>query len=1234
MRGSLLLLACLCLSYTTIFGQDQLINFLSRYSTGIFDEGAAEIAAYDPGTQRLFFTNGEEDRIEVLDLSNPANPVQLTPIDISSFGDGINSVDVANSVVAAAIEGDDFNQPGKVVFFDATDGSFLSEVPAGVLPDMLTFTADGTKLLVANEGEPNDSATVDPEGSITIVDLAGGAGSATATQINLQDWNDKKQTLRNRGVRLFFQLQPNGDESSVAQDLEPEYITVLPGDSVAYAICQENNALLIININQGTIEDIVALGDKDYNTGTPELEEFLLNEIPDWPALGKPLTQMDTVFLGGFSGLYYDGTQSTEDNWVFYAVPDRGPNDGAVNRNSAFSVVDSSNATTNLRPFKLPNYQGRMVKFSLNPTTGDVALDEQVFLSRPGPNGLTPITGFGNAATIDETPVTRVDTAVYTDTAWVATIGDEDVYFAQLDFDPFGGDFEGILRDNDGNFWMCDEYRPAIYKFDTAGVLLERFIPKGTKTNVVTNGLFFSEYGESGSTKYLEIYNGTGDTVNLEDYILAFCTNGCDATDELDEYQTGVFEGRSIPNGGTFVMANSGADSLVAARADTTLGIIDFNGNDYVALLLAADSALVDQIGDTSAVGGPWAVAGIEDATEDVTLIRKQSVLSGNLDWAGSAGTDSLNSEWIVGPIPVNEYTPISLGTHMDFGSMTLPFEYNNRRANRGFEALAYDSTNNIVYAFIQSPLDNPSSDIRHSDVIRILGIDPTDGTPVSEYLYLLEKNQLGVNGRSRVDKMGDAVFVGNNRFLVLERDSGTPLDENPSTFKKFVYEINLTGATNILDSAIARQDTGVTLESLTADVLVDSFGIQPVFKIKILNLPSIGYIPSDKPEGIAALPGGQIAVLNDNDFGIAGAGVSDNSSLGIISFGTDNGIDPTNEDGVASIRNVPIRSFYQPDAITSLGQNGINYILTANEGDAREYIAEDDEGNEFEGFVEEARGDDLLLNPDYFDMAVVDSFQNDAAYGRIVITLADGDLDDDGLYEVVYGFGARSFSIWDELGNLVWDSGNDFETITAAQLPNHFNSTNDDNDSFDNRSDDKGPEPEAITTGVVGDSLYAFIGLERIGGIMAYNITDINAPRFVEYVNTRNFEVAADSSEAGELGPEDLVYVAAEDSPINIPMLISANEVSGTVAIFTLGDIFTSIEEPSVDAISLKVFPNPASELLNVNRVSDYVIYNTVGKLMARYGNTQVLNVSQFPAGTYVITDLKENTSILFAKH
>ncbi|MGE3933214.1 MAG: hypothetical protein AB7F67_08175, partial [Rhodospirillaceae bacterium] len=159
------------------------LTLIGSYSAGSFGTSAAEIAAYDPATQRVFVVNGATQQIDILDISNPYSPQKvgaLSPkVDATGLA-GANSVAVKNGIVAVAVEAAVKQDPGKVAFY-STGGSFLGAVPVGALPDMLTFTPDGTRVLVANEGEPNSynqPTSVDPVGSVSIIDISGGANAA------------------------------------------------------------------------------------------------------------------------------------------------------------------------------------------------------------------------------------------------------------------------------------------------------------------------------------------------------------------------------------------------------------------------------------------------------------------------------------------------------------------------------------------------------------------------------------------------------------------------------------------------------------------------------------------------------------------------------------------------------------------------------------------------------------------------------------------------------------------------------------------------------------------------------------------------------------------------------------------------------------------------------------------------------------------------------------------------
>ena len=277
----------------------------------------------------------------------------------------------------------------------------------------------------------------------------------------------------------------------------------------------------------------------------------------------------------------------------------------------------------------------------------------------------------------------------------------------------------------------------------------------------------------------------------------------------------------------------------------------------------------------------------------------------------------------------------------------------------------------------------------------------------------------------------------------------------------------------------------------------------------------------------------------------IDNARVTDLVPLGTKDHGViQNAIDASNRDDGINLKAWPVVGMYQPDAIAAYEVDGETYIVTANEGDSRDY----------DGYSEEARigdvNDDFLVDPSaYPDLALL---TDDARLGRLNMTTATGDTDRDGDIDVLHVYGGRSFSILNAAGEMVYDSGSELERILADVLPEEFNSTNDENGSFDNRSDDKGPEPEGVTVGEIGGRHYAFIGLERIGGIMVYDVSNPIAPRFVQYINNRDFAGDAAAGTAGDLGPEGLTFIPARHRG-GRPLLAVTNEISGTTTLYTI---------------------------------------------------------------------------------
>ena len=293
------------------------------------------------------------------------------------------------------------------------------------------------------------------------------------------------------------------------------------------------------------------------------------------------------------------------------------------------------------------------------------------------------------------------------------------------------------------------------------------------------------------------------------------------------------------------------------------------------------------------------------------------------------------------------------------------------------------------------------------------------------------------------------------------------------------------------------------------------------------------------------------IVNLEDNSLELKGLGFKDWSNLQI---------DASDKDGGVNFKSYPgLYGMYQPDTISSFSWKGANFIVSANEGDAREYFFDTtddadctakggldfDEDDGCLAYIDESRVEDLTLaaNFDYLN-------NDDNDIGRLKVTTVKGDTNNDGQYESLYAYGARSFTIWDSNGLVVFDSGDDIGRITASVHGEAFNNNEDENKG-DTRSDDKGAEPEALTIGTIGERTFAFIGLERMGGIMVYDITNPYDVQFEDYFYNRG--VIEEAAITGDLAPEGMMFVPVEQSATNKPLLIIGNEISGSIAVWEI---------------------------------------------------------------------------------
>lgn len=385
--------------------------------------------------------------------------------------------------------------------------------------------------------------------------------------------------------------------------------------------------------------------------------------------------------------------------------------------------------------------------------------------------------------------------------------------------------------------------------------------------------------------------------------------------------------------------------------------------------------------------------------------------------------------------------------------------------------------------------------------------------------LYNLDALSTDTPTTIEVGNLPDMVTFSKDGTKIFNANEGEPTDAGDPA-----------GSISVIDVATM---TAITFDFSQFDSQIDALREAGV-RIFPDTLPSTDF----EPEYIAEGADGNLYITLQEANAIAVFSLDTMAFTKIIPLGTVDhsvegyGIDPSDRDDGINIHTVPVLGLRMPDAITTAEINGVTYLLTANEGDARD---------------EDVRIADVILDPTAFPDA--EALQADEELGRLNISSIDGDTDGDGDIDVLYAYGSRSFTIFDTDGNVVFDSGDDFEQLIAElRDANAFN--NDDYPSGDadttdeNRSDNKGPEPEAIEVGVVDGRTLAFIGLERDSGIMIYDITDPANSVFIDYI---------ESSENGDISPEVIEFIASEDSTTGRAQIAVSYEVSGTTTLFDL---------------------------------------------------------------------------------
>jgi hypothetical protein len=383
-------------------------------------------------------------------------------------------------------------------------------------------------------------------------------------------------------------------------------------------------------------------------------------------------------------------------------------------------------------------------------------------------------------------------------------------------------------------------------------------------------------------------------------------------------------------------------------------------------------------------------------------------------------------------------------------------------------------------------------------------------------------------------------------------------------------------GNVSTFDFSSGNLDTGVNLNGIrnsSAAALGLGTASAQAFIADVPNFTTLAGSDPDFFKGMepefAAVLGDKVHVTLQENNAIATFDLTSNKWTAVRNLGTiTQTIDASDQDGPSISINDTVKGLPMPDTMKAFTSSGTNYLITVNEGDAR------GDDRDVSRFGDIAGGDSMntILDTTTVFPATQTGSRANSVMGRLNVSRLDGDTGanggtaGDGKIDEAVMIGTRSMTIWNaDTGAKVWDSGQststNFETLLASLDPTRFNMNNGLTSNFDTRSDDKGPEPEALTIGQFGSSLLAFVGLERQNGLMVYDITDVNNPTFVSYLNSQT---------DGLISPESMVYIPAGQSPTGSALLLTGYEGTGSLG---SGIGVYGVPEPSRALLSLVGF-------------------------------------------------------------
>ncbi len=925
------LLLALLLGFNTNSEAQIRAQLLGRYSIGTYNSngGVAEISAFDPGSKRMFVINGPDSSIKIVNIANPSNPVLVSTVSVKPYGIDVTSVacNKKGLFAIAVIDSNGKTNPSSIVFLD-NNGNFINKVKAGANADNLAFTSNGLKLLVANEGEPNVGYTIDPEGSVSIIDLSNGAASLTQANVQTAGFTAfNAPTPLDSKIRVFGRIQTIGGaflrNSTVAEDMEPEYLTISDDNTTAWVTCQENNCVAVLNINTATITSLMPLGFKNHNlpgNGLDPSDQPASAGIANYPVFGmynpdgisnyKVGTQNYFVTANEGDARADWGTANNEEvrvNNVAYVL-DTTKFGGAtgVAAVKASSALGRLNVTNRYGDFNndgkfdsIFTYGAR--SFSIwNGSTGALVWDskdefeQRVLATFPA--------NFNCGHTTNSLDDRSDNKGPEPESVTVGKILDSTYAFVGLErvggimiyniTNPANPYFVQYI--NTRNFGVTPNQTnlAAVGDLGPEGIV---FIPASESPNGVNMIMLSNEV--SGTVALFSITTPETEGISkLEDYI----NNNSPAIGTFQgiNYKEAGFSSLfPIPNtnGTEFWTCSDRGVNIDCANANTAscrptydkLYAFPTYSPKIHRIRIAGDSIQILQsitikrpngAGATGIINptGLGSTAAEVASTDTVLNCANFSLKTTPKDTFGidpeGLVVDKNGHFWLCeeggatiwklnqNGVLLNRYTPYANLDGKQAVDIQIDSVFKYRKNNRGFEGISI-APNGKIYAMIQSGIQYPNVTIGDNTRIhRILEIDPT--TNNQRMLVYLNDGIIGTGGnqiRLRDWKIGDMAAVNDSIFLVLEAAA------RGTTDIKRLYQINIKQATAVTSGLYG----SLTLEGLVDSTGLANYGIKPVTKTLVMDLLASGWPAAlDKAEGLAIINDSTIAINNDNDFG------------------------------------------------------------------------------------------------------------------------------------------------------------------------------------------------------------------------------------------------------------------------------------------------------------------------------------------------------------------------------